>query len=260
MSKDPAVLFYIDNWLTSTAEMDADCRGWYLNLVLHNYDKGSLPSNIEKLATLCNVKFSEFHRFEQVFKQVLQHLFEQVFEQNNEQRISNVGISSLIKSRQDFKDKRSDAGKLSYLMRFFYKNYPIEVTNDESLKDFIKKNIDLSIDTKNEQTIKQVFKHLLELYINRDINRNNNINNSFEKSEKLFKKPTLEEIEKYCLERNNQIEPSVFFDFYQSKGWMIGKNQMKDWKACIRTWEKPKTKDSLKNAGETSKRKFSINQ
>ncbi|WP_312208251.1 DUF1376 domain-containing protein, partial [Empedobacter sp.] len=69
MKKDPAVLLYINDWLVSTADMDADCRGWFLNLLLHNYDKGSLPDDIEKLAVLCNVRFSEFNRFEQVFEQ-----------------------------------------------------------------------------------------------------------------------------------------------------------------------------------------------
>lgn len=59
---------------------------------------------------------------------------------------------------------------------------------------------------------------------------------------KLFQKPTIEEIKKYCLERNNSINPIQFFNYYESKGWLIGKNQMKDWKACIRTWEQNQNK------------------
>ena len=54
----------------------------------------------------------------------------------------------------------------------------------------------------------------------------------------IFKKPTLEEVKQYCNERKNNINPQRFIDFYESKGWMVGKNKMKDWKACIRTWEK----------------------
>lgn len=50
--------------------------------------------------------------------------------------------------------------------------------------------------------------------------------------------PTLEEVQEYCYERNNNIDPQAFIDFYESKGWMIGKNKMKDWKAAVRTWEK----------------------
>lgn len=52
-----------------------------------------------------------------------------------------------------------------------------------------------------------------------------------------FIKPSIEEIESYCRERNNGINANNFFDFYESKGWMVGKNSIKDWKACVRTWE-----------------------
>lgn len=53
-----------------------------------------------------------------------------------------------------------------------------------------------------------------------------------------FQKPTLEEVGAYCAERRNCVDPSSFVDFYESKGWMIGRNKMKDWKAAVRTWEK----------------------
>lgn len=55
-----------------------------------------------------------------------------------------------------------------------------------------------------------------------------------------FKKPTIEEIKSYCKERNNNVNGDKFYDFYESKGWKIGKNSMKDWKACVRTWEQDK--------------------
>lgn len=56
---------------------------------------------------------------------------------------------------------------------------------------------------------------------------------------KVFKKPTLEDIKNYCEERNNNVNPEQFFDFYETNGWIQGKNKkIKDWKACVRTWEK----------------------
>lgn len=61
---------------------------------------------------------------------------------------------------------------------------------------------------------------------------------------KKFVKPTIEEIQSYCLERNNGINAEAFYDFYESKDWFVGKNKMKDWKACVRTWEKRKTKNN----------------
>ena len=54
---------------------------------------------------------------------------------------------------------------------------------------------------------------------------------------KLFTIPQISEVESYCLERKNNIEAESFINFYDSKGWMVGKNKMKDWRACIRTWE-----------------------
>ena len=55
---------------------------------------------------------------------------------------------------------------------------------------------------------------------------------------KIFKKPSVEEVKEYCQQRNNNIDPEYFIDYYETKDWLIGKNKMKDWKACVRTWEK----------------------
>lgn len=55
---------------------------------------------------------------------------------------------------------------------------------------------------------------------------------------KRFVKPTVEEVSEYCTERQNDIDPEEFVDFYESKGWKVGREPMKDWKACVRTWEK----------------------
>lgn len=60
---------------------------------------------------------------------------------------------------------------------------------------------------------------------------------------KNFVKPTIEEIQSYCIERNNGINAEAFYDFYESKDWFVGKNKMKDWKACVRTWEKRESKN-----------------
>ena len=53
-----------------------------------------------------------------------------------------------------------------------------------------------------------------------------------------FTPPTLDDVLAYVRERGSDVDPQRFFDFYASKGWMVGKNPMKDWKAAVRTWEK----------------------
>lgn len=55
---------------------------------------------------------------------------------------------------------------------------------------------------------------------------------------KTFTKPTIDEIQDYCIERNNNVNAEQFFDYYESNGWKVGKNSMKDWKAAVRTWER----------------------
>lgn len=67
---------------------------------------------------------------------------------------------------------------------------------------------------------------------------------------KIFKPPSVDDVRAYCTERGNNVDPQSFVDFYESKGWMIGKNKMKDWKAAVRTWERGETKT---RQGETAK-------
>lgn len=57
------------------------------------------------------------------------------------------------------------------------------------------------------------------------------------KPREKFQKPTVEEIKIYCSERKNNINPEQFYNFYESKGWVVGKTPMKNWKAAIGTWE-----------------------
>lgn len=64
---------------------------------------------------------------------------------------------------------------------------------------------------------------------------------------KRFVKPTLSEIEQYCIERNNNVNAEQFFDYYESNGWKVGKNSMKDWKAAVRTWERNRYDQSVKS-------------
>ena len=55
-----------------------------------------------------------------------------------------------------------------------------------------------------------------------------------------MKKPTLEEVQHYCLTRRNGIDPQAFVDYYDQVGWVVGKSRkpMKDWQAAVRTWER----------------------
>jgi len=88
--------------------------------------------------------------------------------------------------------------------------------------------------TTNELTTNQPISNQ-QVTTNKNDNKEKNENNT-------FKPPTANDVRSYCLERNNFVNAETFIDFYESKGWMVGKNKMKDWKACVRTWEKTNTK------------------
>lgn len=71
-------------------------------------------------------------------------------------------------------------------------------------------------------------------------NNNEYINNNslYKRESSRFQKPSIDEIRQYCSSRGNNVDPEQFFNFYESKGWTIGKSPMKDWRAAVRTWEK----------------------
>lgn len=71
-------------------------------------------------------------------------------------------------------------------------------------------------------------------------------NNGADKSTR-FVPPTLSEVQDYIQKNNYSVDALTFIDFYTSKGWMVGSNKMKDWKAAVRTWQR-----KYRNTGNTS--------
>lgn len=66
--------------------------------------------------------------------------------------------------------------------------------------------------------------------------KENSLKGVKEKRER-FSPPSVDEVAAYCKERGNSVNAQTFVDFYAAKGWKVGQNPMKDWKACVRTWE-----------------------
>lgn len=90
----------ITNWFSLSADLDADCRGWFLNLIIHFLDKEFLPEDNEKLAILANVKFSEFQRFSEVVNSVILPLIQKL--PIKKPKSSEV---SLFSNKFDFKEE-----------------------------------------------------------------------------------------------------------------------------------------------------------
>ncbi len=124
--------------------------------------------------------------------------------------------------------------------------------------DKLQKSGEINKQTTNKYSIITINKYNEYQELNKQITNNqqtnnniiikNNKNNKYKESiskdipKKVFIKPTIQEIIDYCKERNNNVIPEMFYNFYESKGWYVGKNKMKDWKACVRTWEQKERK------------------
>lgn len=95
----------------------------------------------------------------------------------------------------------------------------------------------------------------IEIELEKDIEIEKEIHSSAKSTttkRKRFEKPSISDIKQYCMERNNNIDANQFFDYYESNGWKVGKNSMKDWKAAVRTWERSEYRkpNSKKNSKE----------
>jgi hypothetical protein len=80
-----------------------------------------------------------------------------------------------------------------------------------------------------------------------DINTNINTNNKENIKRKIFKKPTLEEVKQYCIERKNNVDAQKFIDYYEANNWTDSKgNKVKSWKQKVITWETHQPKQQIK--------------
>ena len=87
-----------------------------------------------------------------------------------------------------------------------------------------------------------------EKEIDKEIDKDKELDGN--KPQKRFVKPTLEEVQAYCAERNKGVDAQKWFDYYSANGWKVGKNPMKDWKASVRTWERSGDNGQRGNAGK----------
>lgn len=164
MKKDPAVLLYIDKWLVATKSMPAEARGWYLNLILTQYDRGGmLPNELEELALICDVRFSEFEKFKQMWEQVLK----QKFKQNEEGMLYNEMCLEILQSRETFKEKRTTAGSIGFVVKIAR-----EAKYTEKMIENLKSWPEIeTLFNKDKQVLKQELQHLHKLFINKDVNK-----------------------------------------------------------------------------------------
>jgi hypothetical protein len=118
---------------------------------------------------------------------------------------------------------------------------------DDGNKWFIPKFIDFQYGTLNENS--RVHQSVIKIIEKYDLYNIKSIKPTLKETVKKpvikrFKEPTLDEVRSYCIERNNTVDAVKFINHYSSNGFMVGKNKMKDWRACVRTWESNTIKDN----------------
>lgn len=116
----------------------------------------------------------------------------------------------------------------------------IEQQNEQqNLLEINELDINSTIDA--EHQIEQQNEQLTRRKEKKDNNNNKEIsdtNVSNIKKAKRFVKPTVEQIDEYVKQNGYHIDAEAFFNYYESKGWVVGKSPMKNWQAAVRTWEK----------------------
>ena len=198
MNQDPAFLFYYRDFLASTNHMTTTQLGQYILCLCFQAERGTIRENHMK--RICNNISEDISTVMEKFK----------LDSNGEY------YNARLRKEQEKRKKWTDSRKNNLYKKSYDSSYvPVSSGHMVNVNDNV--NVNNNVNNKNK--------------INENINiqyKNNNI----------FKKPTIEEVRNYCNERKNSVNSNNFIDFYESKGWMIGKNKMKDWKAAIRNWER----------------------
>lgn len=89
----------------------------------------------------------------------------------------------------------------------------------------------------------------IDIDIDKDIDKEKSTNVDTKKTAKRFSPPSLDEVRDYIASQSYSVDAEAFIDFYEAKGWRVGNNPMKDWKAAVRTWER-RNKEEGKTAAK----------
>ena len=138
-----------------------------------------------------------------------------------------------------------DGKELKERRIYISKNQRVLTEKSKPLDENINRGIDKIINRGIDEKVKENNTSM------NNTSMNNTINNNCVKKAKAFHKPTLDEVRSYCSERENNVDPERFIDYYESNGWRVGKNPMKDWRAAIRTWERGDNSTSYNNYNKT---------
>lgn len=211
MPKLPYFQFYPDDYLSSPGVTTCDLidEGIYVRLLAYSWkhDGCQLPYDMKYLRRLCKGARSE--RIESV----INRHFEKVETIPGKFFIRNFRIYTEFSKACGVSGKRS---------------YAANVRWNKETGDATALQVDMQKGMQNDAIpdIRYQIPEEPKIIVDKPIR-------------KTFEVPAVGEVEAYCrLERGNSVDAEKFVAFYESNGWRVGKNPMKDWRAAVRTWEK----------------------
>jgi hypothetical protein len=200
MAKDPAFLFYSADFIVGTYEMTDEQVGRYIRLMCLQHQKGHLSESV-----VLSVMGGEIDR------EVIGKL-----KRDDDGLYYNERLEEETNKRRKYSESRAKNRK----------GGAVSKSNDSHMSN-ICNSYDEHMVNENEN-----------VNVNTISSTDNSTGTAVPKQPKRFKPPSVDEVRAYCRERKNQVDAEKFVDYYTSNGWKVGKNNMKDWKAAVRTWER----------------------
>lgn len=203
---------------------------FYLKLLLESIDhEGALrfseaiPYNEQMISTITNTNIDIVRTAMKIFQQL------NLVEMQDNQTIFMNEVNKMLGSETAYAEKQ----------RQYRLNRDKKDTLSTACLPDVRQEIELEKETELEKDI-----------INQQVVEEKSI--SPRRARTTFTKPTLDEVRAYCIHRDNGIDPSYWLDYYEARGWMVGKTKMQDWKAAVRTWEKNNPKQQKPKQEQTS--------
>lgn len=221
--------WYWNDWFASTAILSATARGVWISLLAHMYLTDRTYFFVGTEAELARISGCDADTVRSVVQELHRHKIADVnFHYENVTDLLRIECRRYKKAY----DERKRASEGMKKLRDERKGYA-DVTSTRARIQYPISNIQEKVST--------------------DVDMKKTPDPG---SVKHFVKPSVDDVAAYCSERKNGIDAQRFWNYYESKGWVVGRSPMKDWKACVRTWEKNEQEREVRPAsswqGKTS--------
>lgn len=217
----PYTRFFWSDWNADTAHLDLMHLGAYMKLISYMYQHARpLPGDQQQIFRICHAPTPTEQN---AIKAVLAEFFIEHEDLEHGQQYRHHRVEREIEWSSETSRARSAAAKRANKARWGsqtdHKRIPNGLRTDSGRNPNQNQNQILPTDVGN-------------------------------KGGRRFTPPSLSQLTAYCQQRGNSVDPEAFLDHYTANGWMRGKTKIKDWKACVRTWEK--NREESKRPGEPS--------